>query len=79
MSMDGAVGPAIGTIGTIMAVGLVSKVAQGTMKSVGNSYNSNRRNYHAKRTPSHPTHKRASSHRTTGHKEPFSIWKHTGF
>lgn len=78
MSMDGAMGSAIGAIGPILAVGLVAKVAQGTMKSVGNSYNSNRRTY--SRPPSH-AHKRAAastSRKSTG-KNHFSIWEGTGF
>jgi hypothetical protein len=80
MSMDGAMGSAIGAIGPIMAVGLVAKVAQGTMKSVGNSYGSNKRNYTRSRSHTSHSHKKAASmHRTSSKKNHFSVWEGSGF
>lgn len=77
MSMDNGMGAAIGAIGPILAVGLVSKVAQGTMKSVGNSYRSNQRSH---RQPSHAAHRRASSSpRKSTSRKGYSIWEGTGF
>lgn len=79
MSMDGsAVGPAIGTIGSLMAVGLVAKVAQGVSKSVGNSYHSNQRS-HRMHSP-HQHHAFAMNHKKeSGRKGGYSIWHGTGF
>ena len=78
MSFDGAVGPAISTIGNMMAVGLVAKVAQGTMKSVGNSYHSNEKS-HRTQIP-HKNHMFSmQGHKSASKRKGYSLWEGTGF